>query len=147
MRLTNYWWLLLWLFTGGLILDREFPKRAEKVDGKKVKRWNWLPAILLVLPYVIWAGFRGDQIGDTYAYRKAFLNMPDTLPEIPSYLNTVTKDKGFSAFSALLKCVIGNHDVIYFLLIAIFQMRLHMFTMKICDPRLGLLSELDRVHF
>ena len=26
MTLTNYWWLLIWLFTGGLALAALFPK-------------------------------------------------------------------------------------------------------------------------
>lgn len=34
MTLTNYWWLLIWLFTGGLALAAYFPKHREMVCGK-----------------------------------------------------------------------------------------------------------------
>lgn len=65
MRLTNYWWLLIWLFIGGMFLTIIFPKKRELVCGKKEERWGVVPAIILVLPFIIWAGFRGDGFGDS----------------------------------------------------------------------------------
>lgn len=122
MELTNYWWLLLWLFTGGVILNVYFPKRKEIVLGKTEERWNILSAILLVLPYIIWAGFRSDNFGDTYIYRKNFLEAPDTVGQVLRYVNGAIKDKGFAALVAICKCIIGNQDVLYFLIIATFQL-------------------------
>ena len=63
MELTNYWWLLIWIFFGGFLMSR-LPKQTEVVNGKEVERWSWLAAVLLVIPYIIWAGFRGN-IGDS----------------------------------------------------------------------------------
>ena len=63
MTLTNYWWLLIWLFLGGAILG-SMPKRREIVGDHSVTRWDIVPAILMVLPYILWAGFRTD-FGDS----------------------------------------------------------------------------------
>lgn len=122
MTLTNYWWLLIWLFTGGVFLARFFPKKRELAYGKEERHWQVMPAIILVVPYIIWAGFRPDGFGDTGAYRMTFLETPSQLGQLPNYLETVRKDKGFAVLSVLLKTVIGNSDVAFFLIIAAFQM-------------------------
>ena len=120
MELTNYWWLLIWIFFGGFLMSR-LPKQTEVVNGKEVERWSWLAGVLLVIPYIIWAGFRGD-IGDTTPYRKAFIAMPSTLAGLPKYIDTLTKDQGFSVLSILIKVIFGDSDIIYFLILAIIQM-------------------------
>ena len=38
MTLTNYWWLLIWVFVGGLILSVYIPKYHEVVLGKMETR-------------------------------------------------------------------------------------------------------------
>lgn len=122
MTLTNYWWLLIWLVTGGAFLAFCFPKKHEFILGKKEERWNVIPAIILVLPYILWAGFRTNGFGDTGAYRRGFLGAPSQLGQLPEYLTAITKDKGFFVLTALLKSIIGNSDVLYFLILAAFQM-------------------------
>ena len=121
MTLTNYWWLLIWLFTGGIILALYFPKHCEMVCGKMEIRWGIVPAVLMAVPYIVWAGYRSDAFGDTLAYRESFKNAPFSLAEIGSYMNTVTKDKGFYWVSAVLKSITNTSDKGYFLLIAAFQ--------------------------
>lgn len=91
------------------------------VNGKYEERWTWLPAIVLAAPYVMWAGYRA-WFGDTEVYRKSFLNLPDTIRQIIPYITENTKDKGFSILSILIKTIIGNSDIVFFLLFAIFQM-------------------------
>ena len=59
LTLTNYWWLLIWLFLGGAICSY-FPKRREVLGDRVVERWTPFAAILMVLPYIVWAGFRND---------------------------------------------------------------------------------------
>lgn len=121
MALTNYWWLLIWLFTGGVFLAYFFPKRREIVCGKVEDRWDVVPAVILVVPYIVWAGFRTNAYGDTGAYRAAFLNAPSQLGQLPEYLVTITKDKGFSVLTVALKCIIGNSDILFFTIIAAVQ--------------------------
>lgn len=77
MTLTNYWWLLIWMFTGAAFLAVFMPKREEIVLGKKEMRWTPLAAVLAVLPYIIWAGFRGDNFGDSLLSSKIQKNLSE----------------------------------------------------------------------
>lgn len=120
--ITNYWFQLIWLFTGGLALHLFVPKKQEIIMGKREIRWHFISAFILVIPYIIAAAFRNDLYGDTTAYRRTFLEAPNSLSAIPEYLTTVTKDKGFSVLMVFLKTIIGNSDVLFFLIIAAFQM-------------------------
>ncbi len=120
MTLTNYWWLLVWLFAGRAMLQN-MPKRQERLSGQAVERWDFLPALLMVLPYIIWAGFRG-YVGDTWLYRATFRSLSADLSQIPELLTSDQKDPGFTILSILLKTIIGNQDKVFFLLIAAFQM-------------------------
>ena len=122
MILTNYWWLLIWMFTGGGLLAVFVPRRRELVCGEMEERWDTIPAVILVIPYIIWAGFRTDTSGDTMVYRITFQNAPAQLGQLAEYLATITKDKGFSVLTVFLKCIIGNSDVLFFLIIAFIQL-------------------------
>ena len=121
MTLTNYWWLLIWMFTGGLACMLFFPKRQETFLGKKEIRWNVLPAIIVMAPYMIWGGFRGD-VADTVLYRQLFNQMPKHLSGMSGYMSNVNKDKGFSVLSILIKTFTGSNSIVYFSIIAIFQL-------------------------
>lgn len=121
MTLTNYWWLLIWLFIGGAIFGN-MPKRQERLGDRIVECWDILPAILLVLPYIIWAGYRGN-VADTRLYRIGYLNASADLAEIPAlFSNSEIKDPGYEAFVILMRCIIGNDADLFFLIIAAFQM-------------------------
>lgn len=122
MTLTNYWWLLIWLFTGGIVLAAYFPKHREMVCGKMETRWSIVSAVLMAAPYIIWAGYRGDGFGDTATYRRIYQDIPSALSQIPQYLSEHTKDKGFSVLVAILKSWIGNNETTFLLVVAIFQM-------------------------
>lgn len=126
MTLTNYWWLLIWVFVGGGALAFFFPKRRELVNGKKVERWTVGAAFILIAPYIIWAGFRSNAFGDTYSYRRAFQECVSSFSEIGIYLDSVTKDKGFYLLMALEKCIFGDSDKFFFLLLAAFQLLIVM---------------------
>ncbi len=120
MKLTNYWWLLIWLFVGGILLG-SMPKRQERLDGRTVARWGYLPALLLVLPYMIWTGYRVG-FGDTEVYRKAYLDLSVDFAQGVALMFSKTKDPGFNLLSMALKFFIGNRDELFFLVIAAFQM-------------------------
>ena len=122
MTLTNYWWLLIWVFVGGGALAIFVPKQRELVNGKKVERWTMPAALLLVLPYILWAGFRSNTFGDTLTYQQTFRECASSFEEIGTYLSGVTKDKGFYLLMALEKCILGDSDTFFFLLLAAFQL-------------------------
>lgn len=129
MTLTNYWWLLIWLFAGGAIM-RVFPKKQERLGGKTVERWNVLPAILMVLPYIIWAGFRHDYFGDTALYRRIFFQTSADISQIPGVFSSDAKDPGFTVFQILMKSFLGNQDELFFLIIAAFQLTCIVLTFR-----------------
>ena len=74
MTLTNYWWLLIWVFVGGGALMILVPKQRELVNGKKVERWTVPAALILILPYILWAGFRSNAFGDSRVSSKVQKN-------------------------------------------------------------------------
>lgn len=121
MTLTNYWWLLIWLFLGGAIFGK-MPKRREVLGDRVVERWDVLPAVLFVLPYILWAGFRTDNFGDTGLYRFSFQEAEGSPGAAWGILTSDSKDVGYYALQSVIKMVIGNRDILFFSLIAAFQM-------------------------
>lgn len=120
MTLTNYWWPLLWMFLGGAIFN-SMPKHWERLNGKLVERWYFWPAVLMVLPYIIWSGFRGT-IADTLLYRIGYLSTEPDLSAIPAVLTDPNgEDVGYSAFVILMRCLIGDNVDLFFLIIAAVQ--------------------------
>ena len=120
MILTNYWWLLIWLFLGGAIFNR-MPKRRERLNGRTVERWDILPAVLMVLPYILWAGYRGNT-GDTWLYRIGYLDTEPDLSAIPAVLTDPKgEDVGYDAFVILMRWLIGDNADLFFLIIAAVQ--------------------------
>ena len=120
MKLTNYWWLLIWLFTGGAFLALAVPKQKERICGKTEYRWHWLPAMALALPYLIWAAYRTN-FGDTYTYIRSFQEAPAALSQLGSYVMEASKDKGFWTLIVLIKALITESPVVYFAIIAAIQ--------------------------
>lgn len=62
MSITNYWFQLIWILTAGIILTRFLPKKQEIVMGRIEERWQMAPAVLLVIPYIIAAALRSDNL-------------------------------------------------------------------------------------
>ena len=120
-QLNNYWWLLIWLFAVGFFFYFVKHEQTELVLGKQERRWQPWAAVIVALPYVLWAGCRG-YVADTTTYKSAFADMPSQMSEWATYLADITKDKGFSVFGLIIKAVVGNHPVIYFLVLALIQM-------------------------
>lgn len=120
LTLTNYWWLLIWLFVGGAICSC-FPKRRELVNDRVVTRWDIWPAILMVLPYIVWAGFRGN-LADTRLYRIGFLNATPSLSSIPAFFtNPEIKDPGYETLVVIMRYILGTNSDMFFLTIAAVQ--------------------------
>lgn len=133
MAINNYWWLLIWMFLG-LFLG-QLPKKRIMIKNHYEERWGTIEAALLVLPLIIWTGFRTTAWGDTGNYINMFKNLPNTLGEIGSYLGTVTKDEGFYFLSAIFKCVVSESSVVYLLIIGIIQLGIlaYIYSKYSCD--------------
>ena len=117
MTLQNYWWLLIWLFIVGGFTFIISPYQEEMVLGRKCVRWHWLYAAILAAPYVIWAAWRPNSIGDTGQYRATFLNMPTGMGQFLEYLATRPKGKLFVSIEYLLKSFVSSSDVFFFVII------------------------------
>lgn len=91
-------------------------------DGVWEKEYRWRPvwAVVTFLPLIIWCGNRGANVGDTVAYMDGFAKMPESFGSIGSYIETIEKI-GFYFLSAVIKCIVGNHVNVYFLILATIQ--------------------------
>lgn len=118
---SQYWLELIWIFVAGGLLATFVPQKQEIVLGKREKRWRLLPALILVVPYAVWAGYRSTGFGDTAIYQRMFSSVPSSLSELASYLVENTKDQGYSILTAIFKTVFGDNVELFFLLVAIFQ--------------------------
>lgn len=119
--MSEYVLILLWIGLAAIISKVAGVQRKETVLGVTEYRYNPIWAFLIFLPVIIWVGMRPIYFADTGTYRRIFLNLPATISGIVPYLETVTKDKGFSIFSIILKTIIGDNVTIYFLIISAIQ--------------------------
>lgn len=115
----NYY-ILIWILAMFLLANTTNVYEKEIVLGKVEYRANWIFAFITFAPIMIMTTFRGD-MGDSYAYKMMFRNLPDTVSDLIHYIPTVTKDKGFSFLGGLIKCILGNNDIVYFFVIALIQ--------------------------
>ena len=133
---TSYWLLLVWLFSVAILLAK-LPKKSELVCGRSKELWHWSSAIFLVLPYVLWTGYRSGG-ADTFPYMRAFQSASASLADIPKILASDVKDPGFSALMTLFKsCGITDYQV-FFLLVAAFQMWCMVYTFRRYSPNFWL---------
>lgn len=120
--LTNYWFLIGWVAIMGVVSFVIPYRRPERIMGRIEYRWPIPMALLAIVPLIIWAGTRTDAFGDTGVYRSTFLEAPDQFSKWSEYISGINKDKGYYTMMVWVKSLIGNHDVIYFLLIAAVQL-------------------------
>ena len=119
--MSEYLLQLLWVLVGGYIIKAVAKKQTVMVLGRREERWSVSSALALMIPIILWAGFRDRWFSDTNAYVREFIGRPDTFSELPAYLETVTKDKGFAVFSCLIKILITDNYRVYLLIIAAIQ--------------------------
>lgn len=119
MLSNGYILILIWTAIIGILslLSVNGFYRMETVNGERVRRVTPFFAVVAVLPLVIWAGYRG-YVGDTAAYMRAFGEMPTSFSGIANYINGIENDQGFYFISAVIKCIIGNKQTLYFIILA-----------------------------
>ena len=128
LRNTSYWHPLIWIFAAGILLYK-MPQRTEYLGGRRVRRWYWFTAILLVFPYILWAGSRTNFI-DTITYIQTFNMVPSSIAQIPAYLAYNDKDQGFSVLMIICKSLGITDYHQFFMLIAAFQMLCLVYTFR-----------------
>lgn len=128
LQTTSYWLLLIWPFSVGVILNKA-QKQKELICGIQQERWTWTNAFVMVLPLILWAAYR-PHVGDTSAYASRFINAPNSLGQIPSYISENTKDQGFSVLIILMKSLGITEYRTFFLIIAGFQILCLTYTFR-----------------
>ena len=121
MELTNFWYMIVWLLAASFFAAVFLEKDKVNFYGITENRWSVGTAVLLFLPFIIWAGFRTTAYGDTAAYIRMFNDAPSDLSQLSSYTMSQTKDKGYTVFTILFKAILGESSTLFFLLIAAIQ--------------------------
>lgn len=117
---TSHWLPLINLFTFALIIGM-MPKNTIYINGRQEKRWYRSMALLVALPYILWAGFRYN-LGDTRTYIFNFNAAPSSLSMLNLILSDESKDPGFTILMTLLKQLGLVNYWEFFLVIAFVQM-------------------------
>lgn len=115
---TSYWLLVIWAIGAGLLLFK-MPKKHLLIQGRVERRWYWVTVIMLVLPYILWTGYRGYYV-DTGAYIQHFKQMPSTLSAIPNVIESYD-DWGFFSMIVVLKSLGVQSYETFFLILAAFH--------------------------
>jgi len=126
-------WLILLAYFANR--ERYLVTKQEHIDGRTVTRFTWIFALLAAAPLAYLAAKRGN-IGDTYNYRQTFRNAVTSFNAIPNYVNGLKKDKGFYLLVALLRIILGYRPVVYFGIIAAFQILCFTRTIRKYTPYL-----------
>ena len=119
--MSQYVFILIWILA--MFLVRAVTNVGYSpvyILGRKEYRVSKGFAVLVFAPVILMATFRGN-IADSYAYRRMFASLPDTISGLISYMPNVTKDKGFTVLSSIIKTFISSNDIVYFFIIAAFQ--------------------------
>ena len=117
---SQYILILIWIGFVSIMSNLIYMKRFELVCGEKVERYRWLFAIIIFIPIIWMAGNRG-WFADTGLYIMNYQEMPSNLLELPNYIAGVSKDKGFSVLSVVLKFILGSDYTPYLMALAAFQ--------------------------
>lgn len=122
MTTGKYIFTLIWPAVVALLYNMTGAKKVPvRVLGKNEPRVGWGWALLLAIPLIVVAAQRG-YFADTSAYILSFRNMPDSVSEISSYMQTVQKDELFSFVSLIIKVFITKNYEVYLGILASFQM-------------------------
>ena len=110
------WLLLLWGFK--VLQKRNNPVFVDAYNyydySGRTSKWF---ALITTLPLILWACFRPD-VEDTGNYRDNFFATNASWNGIIDALRSEGKGRGFNIITILIKLIVGNNSVLYFLIIA-----------------------------
>lgn len=132
LRENGYWLLLIYMLGCGLLVCM-LPQKTMLIDGRREQRWYWFNVLLLVTPYILWAGYRAP-VGDTYAYSRSFMISPSSLSELLRTLDPNGKDPGYNVLVTLIKMLGVRNTRTFLLLIAALQILCMSYTFRKYSP-------------
>lgn len=116
----QYVLILVWLGFMALLQGRFYREEYNELIDDYDWRVTPVFAFMVMLP-VIWMAANREYFADTSLYILIYSEMPSTFQQLSEYMNTVTKDAGFSFISVVLKCILGQDYFLYLLILAVFQ--------------------------
>lgn len=119
--MSEFFLIIIWFAVVAILFKVTPATKYEYVCGMRVLRPKWFYAVLLLAPLLYMVATRSNAIGDTYAYEVLYKAIPTTWAELVSYIPTVTKDKGFTLLSGVIKLIFGGSTRSYFFVLALIQ--------------------------
>lgn len=114
--------IIIWMGIMGVLSTQNQFKRIEFEEDKKVIRYSMGFALVVMLPLILWAGFReGAGYADTNAYIASYKMLPNNMNELKNYLGNFDKDVGFYFFMGIIKQIFGTSYRPFLLIVAIIQ--------------------------
>lgn len=120
--MSQYLLVMVWMLVIYILSKTINVYKEEYVCGKKEVRVTWGFALLCVAPLIFWTANRDQWLFDTGAYVRGFNGMPETLAGLASYVQGISKDKGFWIVGTFIKSIIGDNVVLYLGILAAFQL-------------------------
>lgn len=117
-----YLWIFVWLiFAKNIFTKSKFVrKKLTSKNDNSISGLTTTTALIVILPIILWAGFRDFWFADTSSYYRNFINYPTTWAGFINYIPTITKDKAFYTVSAFFKLFVHEPRV-YFIVVAAIQ--------------------------
>lgn len=112
------WYLFVILFGVYILSHMSSQIYTIEIAGEKETRVKWFPVLVMVAVLTYVAATRDPNIGDTSAYMTMFRRESSVLADIPAAFVSDGKDRGFAAFTILVKHLIGDRVELYFGIIA-----------------------------
>lgn len=117
-----YLWIFVWLFFAKSIFRKSKVENnsTQLKANNSISGFSTTTALIIILPVILWAGFRDFWFADTGAYYRGFLSYPTTWDGFIDYIPTIAKDKAFYTLSAFIK-LFTDEPRIYLIIIALIQ--------------------------
>ena len=119
--MSEFFLIIIWFAVVAILFKVTPATKYEYACGVRVLHPKWFYAVLLLAPLLYMVATRSNAIGDTYAYEVLYKAIPTTWAELVSYIPTVTKDKGFTLLSGVIKLIFGGSTRSYFFVLALIQ--------------------------
>lgn len=119
--MSQYIFIIIWLAIAAGAVAYLRPYREESVYGLTIKKYHLIAALVIILPLILFAGFRPSGVFDTGQYARSYQGYPSTFREAFLSWNDWPKDKAFYVFASLIHAAFGDDTRIYFTIIAAIQ--------------------------
>lgn len=128
MTLTSFWPLVAWVLGAGgffTLLNKKMNNGPERTfdDSNQKIYFGIISCLIIIIPLIIWTGYRPKFYGDTWAYYENFKNFKVGYEQIKTILDSNGKDKLFYAMQCVFKSIFPNSTPrIWFTVLASFQL-------------------------